>query len=85
MAEALPGYEMTSRLAIFAPAGAPPAILTRLNQEIVRVLTRPEVKDKFFAAGQETVGSTPEQLAALIKSEMDRMGKVIRSAAIRAD
>jgi tripartite-type tricarboxylate transporter receptor subunit TctC len=85
VAEALPGYEMTSRLAIFAPAGTPPAILTRLNQEIVRVLARPDVKDRFFAAGQETVGSTPEALGALIKAEMDRMGKIIRSAAIRAD
>jgi tripartite-type tricarboxylate transporter receptor subunit TctC len=85
VAEALPGYEMTSRLAIFAPAGTPPAILTRLNQEIVRVLARPDVKDKFFAAGQETVGSTPEELAALIKAEMDRMSKIIRAAAIRAD
>jgi tripartite-type tricarboxylate transporter receptor subunit TctC len=85
VAAALPGYEMTSRLAIFAPAGTPPAILNRLNQEIVRVLARPDVKDRFFSAGQETVGSTPEALGALIKSEMDRMGKIIRSAAIRAD
>ncbi len=85
VAEALPGYEMTSRLAIFAPTGTPYAILTRLNQEIVRVLARPDVKDRFFSAGQETVGSTPEALGALIKSEMDRMGKIIRSAAIRAD
>ncbi|MND01566.1 Tripartite tricarboxylate transporter family receptor [compost metagenome] len=76
---------MASRLALFAPAGTSPAIVTRLNQEIVRALTRPDVKDKFHAAGQETVGSTPEALAALIKSEMDRMGKLIRSAAIRAD
>jgi tripartite-type tricarboxylate transporter receptor subunit TctC len=85
VSEALPGYEMTSRLAIFAPSGTPPAILTRLNQEIVRVLARPDVKEKFFAAGQETVGSTPEALGTLIKAEMDRMGKIIRSAAIRAD
>jgi len=85
VAEALPGYEMASRLAIFAPAGTPAAIVTRLNLEIVRVLGRADMKDKFHAAGQETVGSTPEGLAALIKSEMERMGKLIRSAAIRAD
>jgi tripartite-type tricarboxylate transporter receptor subunit TctC len=85
VAEALPGYESVSYLAIFAPVGTPAPIITRLNQEIVRVLNRPEVKDKFLAAGIETVGSTPEALAALVKAETARMGKVIKAAGIRAD
>jgi tripartite-type tricarboxylate transporter receptor subunit TctC len=85
VAEALPGYESVSRLAIFAPAGTPPAIVGRLNQEITRLLARPELKEKFLAAGMEAVGGTPEALGALIQSEMDRMGKVIKAAGIRAD
>ena len=68
---------------IFAPAKTPAAIINRLNQEIVRVLNRAEVKEKFFNAGVEVVGSSPEQLAATIKSEMARMGKVIKDAGIR--
>ena len=85
VSQSLAGYESVSRLAIFAPAGTPPAIVTRLSQEITRVLARPDVKDKFLSASMETVGGTPESLAALIKSEMDKMGKVIKAAGIRAD
>jgi len=85
VAQSLPGYEVASRLAIFAPAGTPGPIIYRLNQEIVKILNRPEVKDKFHASGIETVGDSPEALAALIKSEIDRMGKVIKAAGIRAN
>ena len=85
VAATVPGYESVSYLAIFAPAGTPAPIVTRLNQEIVRVLNRPEVKEKFLATGIETVGSPPESLAALIKGEVARMGKVIKAAGIRAD
>lgn len=85
VAQALPGYESVSRLAVFAPAGTPPAIVTRLSQEITRLLARPELKEKFLAAGMETVGGTPEALAALVKSEMDKLGKTIKAAGIRAD
>lgn len=85
VAQSLPGYEVASRLAIFAPAGTPGPIVFRLNQEIVKILNRQEVKDKFHATGIETVGDSPEALAALIKSEIDRMGKVIKAAGIRAN
>jgi tripartite-type tricarboxylate transporter receptor subunit TctC len=85
IAQTLPGYDVASRLAIFAPAGTPPAIVKRLNEEIVRVLRRPDVKEKFIVTGIEPVGDSPEALAAIVKSEMERMGKVIKSAGIRAD
>lgn len=81
----LPGYESVSYLAIFAPASTPETIVNRLNQEIVRVLMRSDVKDKFFTAGIDTVGGSPEALSALIKAEVNRMGKVIKAAGIRAD
>ena len=85
VAAALPGYESVSRLAIFAPAGTPAPIVNRLNLEIARALARADVKEKFLAIGVEAVSSTPEVLAALIKSEMDRMGRLIKAAGIRAD
>ncbi len=85
VASAVPGYESVSYLGIFVPAGTPAAIVTRLHQEIVRVLQRSDVKEKFLATSMETVGSSPEATANLIKSEMARMGKVIRAANIRAD
>jgi tripartite-type tricarboxylate transporter receptor subunit TctC len=70
---------------VFAPSRTPAAIVKRLNEEIVRVLGRADVKEKFLASGVEPVGSTPQQLAATIKSEIVRMGKVIKDAGIREE
>jgi tripartite-type tricarboxylate transporter receptor subunit TctC len=85
VAQTLPGFEVSSRLAIFAPAGTPAAIIARLNREIVRVVKLPEVKDKFHEAQIEVVGDTPEALAALIKAEIATTAKIIKEAGIRAD
>jgi tripartite-type tricarboxylate transporter receptor subunit TctC len=84
-ASGLPGYESGSILAIFAPARTPEPIIQRLNQEIVRVLNNAEQKEKFLGLGLETVGNSPEQLGAVIKSEMVKWGKVIRDAGIKAE
>ena len=81
----LPGYESISIYGVFAPARTPRPIVNKLNEEIVRVLNRTDVKEKFFNAGVETVGGSPEQLAATVKSEMVRMGKVIKDAGIREE
>ncbi len=70
---------------IFAPAKTPRAIIDRLNLEIVRALARADVKDKFLSNGVEPIGSSPEQLAAAVKAEMARMGKVIKDAGIREE
>jgi tripartite-type tricarboxylate transporter receptor subunit TctC len=81
----LPGYEATSIQAVFAPSGTPGAVIVRLNQEIVRCLNQPEVKERLFNSGVEAVGSSPEELATTIKAEMSRLGKVIREAGIRIE
>ena len=81
----LPGYESVNFTAVFAPAKTPATHIRRLNHEIVRVLNQPEVKEKFFNAGAEVIGNSPEQAAATIKSEMIRMSKVIKDAGIRAN
>ena len=84
-ASGLPGYESVSPFGIFAPAGTPPALVHRLNQEIVGALRKPEVIERLFNTGTESVASSPEQLAATIKSEMAKWGKVIRDAGIREE
>lgn len=84
-ASGLPGYESMQIYGVFAPIRTPAPIVQRLNEEIVRVLARPEVRDKFLAAGVEPVGSTPQELSATIKSEIVRMGKVIKDAGIREE
>ena len=81
----LPGYEVVSMTGIFAPAKTPAAIIKQLNQEIVRVLRQPEVKERFLNAGVEAVGNSPEEFAAVIKSDMTRMGKLIKDADIKVD
>jgi len=81
----LPGYESASLLAVFAPAGTPNAIVQRLSQEMVKALQRPEAKERLFKAGIEAVGSTPEQFAVTLKSEMAKWGKVIKDAGIRSE
>jgi tripartite-type tricarboxylate transporter receptor subunit TctC len=84
-ASGLPGYESEQLLGMFAPAKTPVAIVNRLNQEIVQTLNRAEVRERLSNIGVETGGNTPAQFAAMIKSEIARMGKVIRDAGIRAD
>jgi tripartite-type tricarboxylate transporter receptor subunit TctC len=85
IAASLPGYESTAPLAVFAPAGTPANLIHRLNEEIVRVLNTGDVKEKFLNVGIETVGSSPEQLTARVKSDIAILGKMIRDAGIRAD
>ena len=82
-ASGLPGYEVVASFAVFAPAGTPPAIVNRLNKEIARVLNQPETKERFFSVGMEVEGSSPEALAATMKAEIVRLGKVIKDANIR--
>ena len=79
----LPGFESVSIHGVFAPARTPDAIVTRLHQEIARLLQRQDLRDRFASVGVEPVGSSPEQLAATMKAEIARMGKVIRDAGIQ--
>ena len=84
-ASGLPGYETASYVGFFAPGKTPAAIVTRLNQEIVRVVSAPETKEKYITAGIEAETSSPEELMTLMKSDMTKWGKVIKDAGIRVD
>jgi len=79
----VPGYESTSPLAILAPAKTPRAIVSKLNEAIVQALALPEIRERLFSQGLEAGGGSPEQLAALMKSEIAKWGKVIKEAGIR--
>ncbi len=84
-ASGLPGYETVNTGGILAPVKTPRAIIAKLNQDIGNLVRQPDVKEKFFGIGLETTTSTPEEFAVLIKTEMTRIGKVIRDAGIRAN
>lgn len=81
----VPGYEVAGWYGILAPAKTPQPIITKLNQEIVRILHTDELKDRLSADGSEPVGNTPEQFGAHIKSEVAKWSKVVKEAGIRAE
>lgn len=84
-ASGVPGYVSEAIYGMFAPAKTPVAIINRLHQETARFLGMPETKERFFNSGVETVGNSPQEFAAVIKSETIRLDKVIKSAGIRVN
>jgi tripartite-type tricarboxylate transporter receptor subunit TctC len=70
---------------VLAPAGTPREIVARLHAEIARALRAPDVRERLAADGAEPVGSSPEEFAAFIKSEIDKWARVASAAGIRAE
>ena len=85
VAEVVPGYVAASTYGLFAPAKTPAAIIQRLNQEVLRFIQTPSVKEQLFKTGIEVVGSTPEQFAATIETDLRVWGKVIKSIGVKTD
>jgi tripartite-type tricarboxylate transporter receptor subunit TctC len=81
-AAGVPGYKCEALHALFAPAGTPPAIVSRLNQEVVRYLQSAEARDAMLKGGVEAISSTPDELTATMKSETATIGKVLKAAGI---
>jgi tripartite-type tricarboxylate transporter receptor subunit TctC len=82
-AAGLPGYESVSLSGFFAPAKTSAAIVDRLSQEIIRMLRRPEIRDKLFGMGLEVVAGAPDEFAATIRRETAKWGKLIKDAGLR--
>ncbi len=85
IASGLPGYEVTAWYGLFAPAGTPPAVISKLNTDLVKVLSRPDMQEQFIARGDESSAGTPEQASAYVKSEISKWNRVIKQANIKAD
>jgi tripartite-type tricarboxylate transporter receptor subunit TctC len=80
MAEAgVPGYETYTWNAVFGPAGLPRPMVEALSRELQAVVAMPDVQAKLKDLSANPVGSTPDELTALVKSELDRWGPVIKS------
>jgi tripartite-type tricarboxylate transporter receptor subunit TctC len=77
--------DLVTWIGFVAPAGVDPAIVTKLNREIVRILKLPDTKDKLAAIGMTVVASTPEQFAQTIKDDSVKFGRIIKSAGIKLD
>ena len=70
---------------VLAPAGTPPEAVARLSQALNAALAQPDVKEKFAAAGLETVSSTPAEFAAFIRSEIAKWARVAKEAGIKVE
>ena len=81
----LAGYEVGSWQGVFAPAGTPPAIVKRLNAEIVKIINMPDVKEKLIGLGAEPVGDTSEEFAALVKTEVAKWAEVVKQSGAKVD
>jgi tripartite-type tricarboxylate transporter receptor subunit TctC len=79
-----PGFETVSWFGLLAPAGTPAAVVNRLHQDSVKVLAQADMRASFTKLGLDLVGSTSGELAAIIKSDIAKWGKVIKEAGITA-
>ena len=86
MAEAgVPGYEVVSWQAMFAPAGTPPAIVQRLQTEVAAILKQPEVQERLAKLGVDPSGMAPQQLAEFQAAEIAKWAKVVKAANVKVD
>ena len=81
----LPGYESTQWFGILAPAATPRPIIDRLNQEIVRIMQAPAMKQRLVNDGMEVVAGTPEQFGAHIKAETEKWARVVKAIGLKPE
>ena len=81
----VPGYEVIGWYGFLAPAGTPRDIVTKLNQEIVRTLHLPDIKERLVGLGFEVAGNSPEEFAAWMKSERTKWAKVIQDSGAKPE
>lgn len=81
----LPNYDMDVWFGLLAPANLPPGVLSKINTDVNEVLGNPELKEKLLGQFFEVLGGTPQQFATLIKTDLDRLGKLIRDNNIKVD
>lgn len=80
-----PGFEMGAWQGVVVPAGTPAPVIDKLNAEIRRALQSPEMNRQLKAQGAQALGSTPQEYAAYIKSEIARWGEVVKAANVKLD
>jgi len=86
MAEAgFPGVELDATFGFVVPAGTPAPVVRKLNEEIVRALREPALNRMLVDGGLSVIGSSPEEFAAAIQSQRDKLAKVVKEAGIRLD
>jgi tripartite-type tricarboxylate transporter receptor subunit TctC len=85
MGESVPGYEFNNWYGIMAPAGTPRPLIDLLNAEVHRILALPDVRERFSGLGADPTPSTPEKFAAVMKTDAEKWGRIIKQAGVRAE
>ena len=81
----VPGYDAVGWFGVFAPAGTPKTVITRLNAAIVNYVKQPDVAQRLAALGAEVVASTPEQFRVVQNADLARWGKVVKQSGARVE
>jgi len=85
VAEALPGFEVVGWYGVIGPANLPRPIVTRLHDELVRILNLPEVHERILADGSEPVGSSPEDFRRFMLADLAKWAKVVKESGAKLD
>jgi tripartite-type tricarboxylate transporter receptor subunit TctC len=85
IAATVPGYELPSPQALFAPAKTPQAVISKVNQDVVRILNRADVREKLLTGGVEVIASSPAELTTAVRTDQARIGKLIKDAGITGE
>ena len=85
MSETVPGYEATNWYGVVGPSGMPPAVVEKLNRELMQALRAPDISDLITRQGADPKGSTPGEFQSYLKSEIEKWTNVIRAAGIRPE
>lgn len=81
----VPGYEAANWFGTVVPAKTPPAIVSKLSQEIGRVLRMTDVRERLLVQGMEPVGSSPEEYSAYLKSEITKWARAVKASGAKAE
>ena len=81
----LPGYEAVAWYGVFAPAGTPREIVTRLNTDIVRIVNSAEVKDIFLKQGATSYATSPEEFSRVVQRDVEKWAKVVKASGAKPD
>ena len=85
IAESVPGFEAFGWYGLLAPAGTSGGIVSRLNAQAVSAMKTADLQERFVALGAEPIGTTPQEFAIFIRSELQKWGKAVRDSGARVE